>query len=80
MTAILSGYAIYYNHSVDNQCLKALMLTNTQGENEISRYLIHRADCNLRYQEKVVLQCIKEYFKSLLPPPFSPEFQKDHPV
>lgn len=80
MTAILSGYAIYYNHSVDNQCLKALMLTNTQGENEISIYLIHRADCNLQYQEKVVLQCIKEYFKSLLPPPFSPEFQKDHPV
>ena len=80
MAAILSGYAIHYNHSVDNQRLKALMLTNTQGENEISIYLIHRADCNLRYQEKVVLQCIKEYFKSLLPPPFSPEFQKDHPV
>ena len=77
MVAVLSGYAIQYDHSVDNSRLKAILLTDTYGDNIMYMTLIHRSDGNLRYQEKLVLQCIKEYFRELPLPPFSPEAKED---
>ena len=65
MIAILSGYAIHHNHSIDNSHTKVITLTDTHVENELHLALIHRADCNLTYQEKVLLQCIKEHFKQI---------------
>lgn len=70
MVALLSGYAIAHNHSVDGSRLKALRLLGTSGENQINLCLIHQSDSNLRYQEKLVLQCIRDYFQSLPTPSF----------
>ena len=71
--AILSGLSIQYNQSEDNEQMKAIILTGTQEKNQMDVCLIHRTDHNLQYQEKVVLQCIKDYFGALQAPPFSPE-------
>lgn len=65
MVAILSGYAIHYNHSVDNSRLKSIMLTGTQGENKMYLGLINRVDNSLSFQEKIMLQCIKTHFNQL---------------
>lgn len=61
MVAILSGYAC--GHSQYSEFLRAVRLNGTRSENEICLCLIHRSDSNIRYQEKVVIQCIKEYFQ-----------------
>lgn len=65
MVAVLSGYAIYHHHSCDDSQLKAIRLVGTPVENEMKICLIHSSDGDLRYQEKLVIQCIKEYFQGL---------------
>ena len=65
MVAVLSNYAIQYNHSCDNSQLKSLRLDGFPAKNEMLLTLIHRCDRDLRYQEKVAIQCIKEHFESL---------------
>ena len=65
MVAILSGYAIHCNHSADNSRLKAITLTGTHKKNKLILCVIHRRDSTLSFQEKIVLQCIKEHFKSI---------------
>ncbi len=76
MVAMLSGYAIQYNHSCDNSKLKAIRLTGVQEENKMILCLIHRADRDLCYQEKLIIQCIKAYFSDLPQPPFAPKSLK----
>lgn len=73
MLGVLSGYAIHYDHSTDNRCLRAVLLSDLSGENTMNLCLIHRSIGNLRYLEKMVLKCIEEHFAQLPPPPFSPE-------
>lgn len=73
MVALLSGYAIKYNHSVDNSRLKAIVLNNPPALREMQLCLIHRSDSNLRYQEKLALQCIKAHFQNLASLPFAPQ-------
>lgn len=72
MVAVLSGYAIYHDHSCDNSQMKVIQLTGTPVENEMKVCLIHSSDGDLRYQEKLAIQCIKEYFQGLPPLPFAP--------
>ena len=76
MVSVLPGYAIVNNHSVDNRLLKPLQLLGTSDSNQIHLCLIHQSDSNLRYQEKLVLQCIREHFQELAPIPFAPKFGK----
>ena len=67
MVALMSGYAVANNHSVDNSQLKALQLLGGGGDGPIHLCLIHQGDSNLRYQEKLVVQCIRDYFANLPP-------------
>lgn len=73
MVAVLSGYAIYHNHSCDNSQLKVIQLTGTPVDNDMQICLIHSSDGDLRYQEKLAIQCIKEYFQALPQLPSAPE-------
>ena len=73
MVAILSGLSIQYSKCAGNDRMKAILLTGTQGENRMDVCLIHRKDYDLRYPEKLALQCIKSYLSTLPSPPFSPE-------
>lgn len=66
-TAIMPGYALYYNQNADNGLLRPLLLTGMPRENRIHLCLIYRAD-DLLEQEKLVLNCIREYFRTLPPP------------
>ena len=63
--SILAGYAIYHNHSVDNSLLKAIPLTEKEKERDLLLCLIYRPESDLSHPEKVLLQCIKEYFAQL---------------
>lgn len=65
MVSILAGYAIYHNHSVDNSLLKAIPLARKDEENDLMLCLIYRPESDLSHQEKILLQCIKEYFGQL---------------
>ena len=67
MVALMTGYAIAHNHSVDNSQLKALQLLGGGDGTPIHLCLIHQGDSNLRYQEKLVVQCIRDYFANLPP-------------
>lgn len=73
MLAVLSGYAIAHNHSVDNSQLKPLILRNSQKDHSMVLCMIRQSDSNLRYQEKLVVQCVRDYFKNLPPIPFAPK-------
>lgn len=73
MVTTLSGYAIHYDHSVDERLFKVIPLTGLSGENEMDICLIHRGNRNLRYEEQTLLKCLHQYFDRLPPPPFSPE-------
>ena len=73
MVALLAGISIQYNYPLVDDLVKAIFLTDTKEENAMDVCLIYRAKHNLRYQEKVALQCIEEYFDMLPPPSFSPE-------
>lgn len=65
MVSLLAGYAIYHNHSVDNSLLKAIPLAGKDEENDLMLCLIYRPESDLSHQEKILLQCIKEYFEHL---------------
>lgn len=65
MVSILAGYAIYHNHSVDNSLLKAIPLTKKEKESDLLLCLIYRPESDLSHPEKILLQCIKEYFAQL---------------
>lgn len=67
MVALLNGYAIHHNQSVDNSRFKAIRLEETDRKNELFLCLIHRTDSNLRYPEKVFTQCVRDYFAALEP-------------
>lgn len=68
MVSILTGYAIYHNHSVDNALLKAIPLAEKDEENDLMLCLIYRPQSDLSRPEKILLQCIKEYFGQLTMP------------
>lgn len=65
MVSILPGYAIYYNHSVDNSLLKTIPLTGKEEKNDLILCLIYRPESDLSHQEKILLQCIKDYFAQI---------------
>lgn len=71
MVAILSGFAIQYNNSCDRSRFKAIRLTEIPLENKMLLCLICRSERDLRYHEKLVIHCIKEYFQNLKQPPFA---------
>lgn len=79
MVSPLSGYAIHYDSSVDESLFKVIPLTGLSGENEMDLCLIHRGSRNLRYEEQMLLKCLRQYFDRLPPPYFSPEAQKEKP-
>ena len=65
MATILSGYAIQHGLTSDLDQLKRIALKGTRYENEIIMCLIHRSDSSIRFQEKVLIHCIKDYFSQL---------------
>lgn len=70
---ILTGCSIRYNRSADSARMKSILLTGLDHPNEISLCLIHHASSALNPQETVVLNSIREYFKSLPALPLSDE-------
>ena len=65
MVSILTGYAIFQNNSVDNSLLKAIPIIEKKDKNDLLLCLIYRAENNLSYQERILLQCVREYFQHL---------------
>ena len=73
MVSILTGYAICEDQSYpwSKACIRTLSGIEEQGK--INIYVCYHAKERLRYQERIFLSCIEEYFSSLTPPPFATE-------
>lgn len=73
MVSILTGYAICEDQSYpwSKACIQTLSGIEEQGK--INIYVCYHAKERLRYQERIFLSCIEEYFSSLTPPPFATE-------
>lgn len=73
MVSILTGYAICEDQSYpwSKACIRTLSGIEEQGK--INIYVCYHAKERLRYQERIFLSCIEEYFSSLTPPPFDTE-------
>lgn len=63
MVTVLSGYAICHGFKDQNDLLKAIPLTGTRNKNEIAMCLLHRDEQSISDQEKILIQCILDYFK-----------------
>ncbi len=73
---ILTGCAIHYSQGSDSSLMKPILLKDLDRPNEVILCLIHRFAEDLQPQEKLVLDCIRSYFKALAPPPFAPEGER----
>ena len=73
MVSILTGHAICEDQSYpwSKACIRTLSGIEEQGK--INIYVCYHAKERLRYQERIFLSCIEEYFSSLTPPPFATE-------
>lgn len=73
MVSILTGYAICEDQGYpwSKACIRTLSGIEEQGK--INIYVCYHAKERLRYQERIFLSCIEEYFSSLTPPPFATE-------
>lgn len=71
MVSILTGYAIREDKGYPwtRACVRPLTGLGQQGR--INIYLLCRSEEKLRYQERIFLNCVEEYFSSLIPPPFA---------
>lgn len=65
MISVLSGYAIFHEHSMDHSRFCAVPLTGMLGSNQMALCLIHRNFPNLQYAEQVLVTCLQEYFAAL---------------
>ena len=73
MLSILSGYAIQYDQSAEQQMFSAVPLVGLQDENEMDLCLIHREKNSLSPTEQYVVDFIKDYFAGIQVPAFAPE-------
>ena len=62
MVGLLTGYTICSNINYYKGNYRIIPINITGSAQRSSIYLIHRRDRSLRYQERVLLSCIKEYF------------------
>lgn len=67
MVSILGGFAVYQNRNEANDQLKAIRLLDYKKEPFISSYLIYREKKQLSSAEKILLQCIRDYFVEIRP-------------
>lgn len=65
--SILSDYAIRHGAGIGTEPEQfiGLPLSDTREENDILMYLIRRQDRSVRHQEKVLIRCIRDYFRSI---------------
>ena len=75
MLSILSGYAIQYDQSAEQQLFSAVPLVGLQDENEMDLCLIHREKNSLSPTEQYIVDFIKAYFAKIEVPAFAPEFE-----
>lgn len=73
LVGILSGYAIAYGGSFDSSQCCAIPIDVPERDNQIDVCLICRTGRELRYQERILVNCIETYFKELSPPPLVDE-------
>ena len=73
MVSILTGYAICEDQGYpwNRACIRPL--SGIEGQGKINIYVCYRTEQRLRYQERIILSCIEEYFSALTPPPFAME-------
>ena len=64
VVTLLSGYAIRHGFGEHNSQLRAIPLTGTRKRNEIVMCLLHRDERSISEQEKILIQCILEYFEA----------------
>lgn len=65
MASILTGYAITQDLCCPPDQFRVLELTDLGGPNHWEVCLLHRNQKNLRYPEKILLQCVEEYSEQL---------------
>lgn len=65
MVGILTGYSIHADSGTAGEGLCTIPIHMNFAVNQISIYLIHREDRSLRYQERILVTCIKEYFQEV---------------
>lgn len=65
MVGILTGYAIYHGRGIDPAQYRIIPLHELEMENLIFICLLRCNDRHLRYQERILVTCIKDYFLEL---------------
>lgn len=63
MIGLLTGYAINADGSMDSEQYHTIPIEMESGINHIHIFLIRRGDRSLRYQEKILVTCVKEHFQ-----------------
>lgn len=74
MVGLLAGYAIAYSRNLSPSQYCAVPIDVPEQDNQIDVCLICRTSRELRYQERILVNCIETYFQELLPPPAADEF------
>ena len=69
MVGVLAGYAIAYSGNLSPAQYRAVPIDVPEQDNQIDVCLICRASRELRYQERILVNCIETYFQELPPPP-----------
>ena len=69
---LLPGYSVCTSSAYESGMLRMVNVKNTKHINQFYLCLLHLREKFLRYQEKVMLSCIQEYFQDFLKEP--PEF------
>lgn len=64
MISVITGYAIFYGGKYDPRS-RVIPLDTPGYDNHISICLLSRTDRDLRYQEQILLTCIRNYFHDL---------------
>jgi DNA-binding transcriptional LysR family regulator len=67
MAAILTGYAIRYDICYSPAAFGIAELRDLDSANELKLCVLHRHNKSLRYPERVLLQCIEDYFSAISP-------------
>lgn len=63
MIGLLTGYAIHADGDTEREGCCTVPIEMESGIDHIYIYLIRRGDRSLRYQEKILVTCVKEYFQ-----------------
>ncbi len=65
MVTFLNGFSFRYDTSVDNSLLHAIPLADGAVNHELILCMIHQKASNLQARERIMVECIEQYFSSL---------------